>query len=132
MQEQRRDDRSLGELFAELAQETGTLVRQEVELARVELGEKASGLGRAAASLAVGGAVAYAGFLAIMAAIIIALADAGLPWWLSALLVGLAVAGVGYALVARARSALQRADLTPRQTVETLKEDREWAKKQIG
>lgn len=130
--QERRDDRSLGDLFAELAQETGTLVRQEVALARVELTQKASVLGRDVAFLAVGGAVAYAGFLAIMAAAIIALAKAGLPWWLSALLVGLVVAGVGYAFVARARTALQHADLAPRQTVETLKEDREWAKEQIG
>ena len=130
--QERRDDRSLGELFAELAQETGTLVRQEVELARVELSQKASGAARNVASLVVGGAVAYAGFLAIVAAVIVALADAGLPWWLSALLVGVVVAGVGYLLVARARSALQRADLAPRRTVETLKEDREWAKEQVG
>ena len=127
-----RDDRSLGDLFAELAQETSTLVRQEVELARVELGQKAAQAGRDIASLVLGGAVAYAGFLAIIAAVIVALADAGLPWWLSALLVGVVVAGVGYALVARARAALQRADLAPRRTVETLKEDREWAKEQIG
>jgi len=127
-----RDDRSLGELFAELAQETGTLVRQEVELARVELGQKASRLGRDIAALAVGGAVAYAGVLALVAAAILALGEAGLPWWLSALIVGIVVAGVGYALVARARTALKAADLAPRQTVETLKEDREWAKEQIG
>ena len=67
-----------------------------------------------------------------MAAVIVALGEAGLPWWLSALLVGVVVAGVGAALVARARTALQQTDLTPRQTVETLKEDREWAKDQIG
>ncbi len=127
-----RDDRSLGELFAELAQETGTLVRQEVELARVELGQKASRLGRDIAALAIGGAVAYAGVLALVAAAILALGEAGLPWWLSALIVGIVVAGVGYALVARARTALKAADLAPRQTVETLKEDREWAKEQIG
>ncbi len=127
-----RDDRSLGELFAELAQETSTLVRQEVELARVELSRNATRIGRNVASLVVGGAIVYAGFLAIMAAIIVALGEAGLPWWLSALLVGVVVAGVGAGLVARARTALQQADLAPRQTVETLKEDREWAKEQIG
>lgn len=127
-----RDDRSLGELFGELAQETGTLVRQEVELARVELSQKASRAGRHVAALAVGGAIAYAGVLALVAAVILALGEAGLPWWLSALIVGLVVAGVGYALVARARTALKAADLAPRQTVETLKEDREWAKEQIG
>jgi len=130
--QERRDDRSLGDLFAELAQETATLVRQEVELARVELSQKASSAARDIASLVVGGAVVYAGFLAIVAALIVGLADAGLPWWLSALVVGLVVAGVGYLLVARARTALQQTDLVPGRTVETLKEDREWAKEQVG
>ena len=127
-----QDDRSLGELFAQLAQETSTLVRQEVQLARVELSQKGAQVGKDIASLVIGGAVAFAGFLAIVAAVILALGEAGLPWWLSALLVGVVVAGVGAALVARARTALQQTDLTPRQTVETLKEDREWAKDQIG
>ena len=127
-----RDDRSLGELFAELAQETSTLVRQEVELARVELSEKVGTVGRSVASILVGGAVAYAGFLAILAAIIAGLAEAGLDWWLSALLVGVIVAGVGYLLINRARSALQQMDMAPRRTVETLKEDQEWVKEQVG
>ena len=127
-----RDDRSLGELFAELAQETSTLVRQEVELARVELSEKVGTVGRSVASILVGGAVAYAGFLAILAAIIAGLAEAGLDWWLSALLVGVVVAGVGYLLINRARTALQEMDMTPRRTVETLKEDQEWVKEQVG
>jgi len=127
-----RDDRSLGELFAELAQETSTLVRQEVELARAELGEKVGTVGRSVASILVGGAVAYAGFLAILAAIIAGLAEAGLDWWLSALLVGVVVAGVGYLLINRARTALQEMDLAPRRTVETLKEDQEWVKEQVG
>lgn len=127
-----RDDRSLGELFAELAQETSTLVRQEVELARVELGQTAGKVGRDVASMAIGGAIAYAGFLAIVAGVIVALGEAGFPWWLAALAVGVVAAGVGYALIARARSALKGADRAPRQTVNSLKEDREWAKEQVG
>jgi hypothetical protein len=124
------DDRSLGELFGELTKETATLVRQEVALARTEMGQKASKVGRDVASLAVGGAVAYAGFLAILAALIIILAQL-IPWWLSALLVGVVVAGIGYLLVQRGLSALKKEDLTPRQTLETIKEDTEWAKQQI-
>ncbi len=127
-----RDDRSLGDLFAELTHETSTLVRQEVELARVELSQKVSRVGRDAASLAVGGALAYAGLLAIVAAVILGLGEAGLPWWLSALLVGVVIGGIGYLLVDRARSAIKEADLAPRRTAETLKENREWAKEQLG
>ena len=126
-----KDDRSLGELFAELAREMTTLVSQEVQLAKTEMSQKASRMAKDIGFLVVGGAVVYAGFLAIMAAVIILLATAGVPWWLSALLVGLVVAGVGYFLIQKGRQALAREDLTPRQTVETLKEDTQWAKEQI-
>jgi uncharacterized membrane protein YqjE len=126
---QGRDDRSLGELFAELAQETSTLVRQEVNLAKVEMSEKASRAGRHAGVLAAGGALAYAGLLAILAGVIVLLNNI-MPLWVSALLVGLVVAIVGYLLVRRALDALKREDFAPRQTMETLKEDQQWAKDQ--
>ena len=124
------DDRSLGELFADLARESSTLIRQEVELAKVELSQKASRAGKDVGFLAIGGAVLYAGFLAVLAAIIIALAAAGLPWWLSALLVGVVVLGVGYWLVRKGLDELKRQDLTPRQTLESLKEDTRVLKEQ--
>jgi uncharacterized membrane protein len=127
----RRDDRSLGELFGDLARDMGILVRQEVSLATTELTYKASSIAREMALLAVGGMVAYAGFLAIVAAIIIVLATAGLAWWLSALIVGVIVAAVGVVLVQRGLGALKRVDLAPRQTMQTLKEDTQWAKEQM-
>jgi uncharacterized membrane protein YqjE len=128
--QQTGDDRSLGELFADLARESSTLIRQEVELAKVELSQKASRAGKDVGFLAIGGAVLYAGFLAVLAAIIIALAAAGLPWWLSALLVGVVVLGVGYWLVRKGLDELKRQDLTPRQTLESLKEDTRVLKEQ--
>jgi xanthine/uracil permease len=126
-----RDDTSLGDLFSELVRETSTLVRQEVQLAKVELSQSVAEIGRDVAALVVGGAIAYAGFLAILAAIIVGLGQAGLAWWLSALIVGVVVAVIGYVLISRARSALQEASLAPRRTVETLKEDKEWVTEQI-
>ncbi len=126
---QGRDDRSLGELFSELAQETSTLVRQEVNLAKTEMSDKVSRAGKQVGVLAAGGALAYAGFLAILAGIIALLNDV-MPLWLSALLVGLVVAVVGYVLVRRGLEALKREDFTPRETIETLKEDQRWAKDQ--
>ena len=124
-----RDDRSLGELFAELAQETSTLVRQEMNLAKTEMSQKASRAGKHVGALAAGGAVAYAGLLAILAGLIVLL-DEVMPLWLSAFLVGVVVALVGYLLVRRGLDALKREDLAPRETIETLKEDKEWAKDQ--
>ena len=126
---QGRDERSLGELFAELAQETSTLVRQEVNLAKTEMSQKASRAGRHVGVMAAGGAVAYAGLLAILAALIVLLNNV-MPLWLSALLVGIVVAVVGYLLVRRALDALKREDFAPRETIETLKEDQRWAKDQ--
>jgi hypothetical protein len=126
---QSRDNRSLGELFSELAQETSTLVRQEVNLAKTEMSDKASRAGKHVGMLAVGGALAYAGLLAVLAGII-ALLNNVMPLWASALLVGVVVAVVGYLLVRRGLEALKREDFTPRETIETLKEDQQWAKDQ--
>jgi hypothetical protein len=129
--QQARDDRSLGELFGELAGEISALVRQEATLAKAEMSEKASQIGVNLASLAAGGAVAYAGFLAILAAIIALLVEAaGLSWWGAALLVGIVVAIVGGVLVMKGISALKNANLTPRETLESLKEDAQWARRQ--
>ncbi len=123
-----QDNRSLGELFGDLAQNTGTLVRQEVELAKTEMTQKATRVGKDIGFLLAGGAVVYAGFLAILAAIAIGLGQLGLPWWIAALLVGLVVAGIGGFLVMRGLSALRQETAVPQQTIATLKEDAEWAK----
>ena len=125
---QQQDNRSLGELFGDLAQNTGTLVRQEVELAKTEMTQKATRVGKDIGFLLAGGAVAYAGLLAILAAIAIGLGQLGVPWWIAALLVGVVVAGLGGFLVMRGLSALRQETAVPQQTIETLKEDAEWAK----
>ena len=58
-----KDERSIGDLFSELANETGTLIRQEVALAQAEITQKATDAGKNAASIAIGGFVGYAAFL---------------------------------------------------------------------
>src|ERR1044071_5462470 len=98
MMTERKEERSLGELFAELANETSTLVRQEVELAKTEITQKATQAGRDVGMIGAGGAIAYAGLLAVMAAIIVVLGQF-IPLWLSALIVGLVVIGIGYAFI---------------------------------
>ncbi len=123
-----KDERSLGELFGDLARDMGVLVRQEVGLATTEMTHKATNVAQHVAMIAVGGFVAYAGLLAILAALIIGLAAAGLQWWQAALLVGVVVAVIGAVLVQRGLGALKQADLTPRDTLDTLKEDTQWAK----
>ena len=131
MQEQ-RDDRSLGELIAGLSRDLTALVREEVDIARTEVMQKAFQLGKDVGFVAAGGALAYGGLLAIIAAMVIVLKKAGLPWWLSALVTGSMVAGLGSFLVLKGLNGLKEADLVPRQTIETIKEDKEWAKEQLS
>ncbi|MEX1158145.1 MAG: phage holin family protein [Thermomicrobiales bacterium] len=129
--QQSRDDRSLGELFSELSRQTSTLIRQEVALAKVEMKQKGAEAGKDIGMMAAGGALAYAGLLALIATAIIVLANV-MAWWLSALIVGLVVVGVGGMLIQRGMSALKQSGIAPEQTIESLKEDKEWAKRQLG
>lgn len=127
----RMEERPLGELFADLANETSALVRNEVALAKVEITDKATRVGKNVASLFIGGAVAYAAMLAIGAAVILLLATV-MPAWLSALIVGVVVGVVGWMLISKAAAALRRTELKPRETVQSLKEDAQWIKDQIS
>jgi hypothetical protein len=131
MMAQVRDERSLGDLFSDLSRETTTLVRQEVQLAKAELTQSATEAARGIGMLVAGGAVAYAGLFFLLLAIVFGLIEAGWDAWLSALVVGLVVVAIGAILVLRARESLKPANLAPRRTIETLKEDQEWAKEQI-
>jgi len=130
MAQNRKENLSLGELFGELVTEMTTLIRQEMRLATTELSDKASRVGKNVGFLAAGGAVAYAGLLAIIAAVILFLGDY-MPMWVSALIVGVVVALIGYLLVQKGITALKNMDLTPRQTIQSLQEDQAWAKEQV-
>jgi len=127
----RQEGRSLGELFGDLSREISNLVRDEVTLARVEMTRKATKIAKNAGILAIGGALAYAGVLALIAFVILGLIELGLAAWLSALLVGVVVTAVGAALAKKGLDAIKKIDLIPEQTVRTLKEDEEWAKSTI-
>lgn len=126
---QGKDDRSIGELIAELSRETVALVRQEVQLAKAEMSQKVSRVGKNVGFLIVGGVVAYTGLLAIVAAVIIVLGGV-IPLWLSALVVGLVIAAIGLFLVVKGANTLRQEDPAPQETIETLKEDREWLRDQ--
>lgn len=128
----RQEERTLGDLFSQLAHDTSTLFRQEVQLAKAELTESASEAGRGIAFLAAGGAVAYAGFLAILAAVILWLWQTGMAGWLAALIVGVIVVVIGAVMVTWARSSLSAERLAPTRTVQTLQEDATWARDQIA
>ncbi len=123
------DDRSIGELLAQMSQETADLVRREVRLAEAEITQKAYRAGKNAGFLAAGGALAYAGLLAIVAGMIMLFGRSRRPWF-SAFLVGLSVAGVGGLLALKGLEALRQEGVAPQETVETLEENREWLRDQ--
>lgn len=121
------DDRSLGELFAELTREITALVRQEAALAKTEMSQKAATIGKQVGMMAVGGLLAYAGLLVLLMAVVTALAiEAGMEWWAAALVVGLITAALGGFLAWKGLDTLRHTDLTPRETIETIQEDKQW------
>jgi drug/metabolite transporter (DMT)-like permease len=127
-----KDERSLGELFSELASETSTLVKQEVALAQTELTQKATKVGKNVGYLVVGGAIAYAALLAFIAALIIGLGNMLDNHWAAALIVGVVIAIAAVVMIMSALSALKSTTMTPTQTVETIKEDAKWLKDQVS
>ena len=119
-----RSERSVGELFGQLSQDLGLLVRQEAQLAKTELQTKISRLTTDLVSLATGGIVILLGALALTAAVILLLVDpVGLDPWLEALLVGVVLGVAGYVMLQKGLHDLKGIDPTPRRTVESLKED---------
>jgi uncharacterized membrane protein len=123
-------DQSVGELLRELSLETSTLVRQEVALAKAELIEKAKQTGKGA-GLLVGASVMGLALLGAFTAFLIAVLALALPVWLAALVVTAFYAVVIAVLVLLGRGALRKATpAKPEQTIDTVKEDVQWAKTQ--
>ena len=121
-------ERSIGELFSKLSNETSTLIRQEMELARAELTEKGKEAGKGAGLFGGAATVALLGAGAITAGVILLL-DLAIAAWLAAILVGLVYVAVAAFLGLKGRDRIQAATPpVPEQTVDTVKEDVEWAK----
>jgi uncharacterized membrane protein YqjE len=121
---------STGELVKQLSEQTTTLVRQEIELAKAELSEKGKTMGEGAGMF---GAAALLGLLALgtLTALILSLLDKAMDFSLAALLVTLAYAALGGVLAMTGKQRLKRGlPAAPEQTVETVKEDVQWAKSQ--
>ncbi len=122
---------SLGELFRQLTQDSATLIRQEVALAKAELRENAGRVARSAAMIAVGAMVALVGVLVLTAFLVILLGDLLDNYWLAALIVGLLFAIIGGVLISTHLSRIRQTDLKPEQTIQTLKEDKQWLQSEI-
>jgi uncharacterized membrane protein YqjE len=127
-----QQQRPTGELVKELSTQVSTLVRQELELAKVELTAKGRQAGIGAGMFGGAGVFALYGVGALVATAILALATA-VDGWLAALIVAVvlfAVAGV-LALLGKAR-AKRAVPPVPEQTVETVKEDVRYTKEHVA
>jgi len=131
MPEETKNSKSLGELFGELARESSTLIRQEVQLAKAEMTHKAITFGKSLAFVIVAGCFAFVAFQAMVAAAILALAQV-VADWLAALIIGGVLAAIAAILMIKALAAMKNEGVAPSQTVETIKEDVQWAKKQMS
>jgi uncharacterized membrane protein YqjE len=124
-------EQSMGELFKQLSNELSTLVRQELKLAQAEMTEKGKRAGLGAGMFGGAGLVGFLALLTLTTCVIAALAEA-MHVWLAALIVTVvyaALAGV-LALVGR-RKVSEATPPVPEQTIETVKEDVQWAKTQV-
>jgi predicted phage tail protein len=130
---------SIPSLLRELRDETRTLLRQEVKLAKAELKENTSKITSHAVQIIIGGVVAYAGAIVLLigighllGALFIRMGmSEQLATWLAPAVVGLIVALIGWGMLARARKAIAHDDLMPRQTVESLRTNKEWVQNKI-
>ena len=123
-----RTERSLGELFSDLSQKTSLLIRQEVQLAKTELAQKATQASRGSAMVGVGGAVAHAALFTLIASAVLLLVQLGLDAWAAAGLTAVVLAGVSYVLVRSGLQAIRPMAMAPTETVGSLKETAQWLK----
>jgi hypothetical protein len=121
-------DSSIGDLLKRLSQETSTLVRQELELAKAEAAEKGKQAGKGAGML---GGAGIAGLLALgtLSATVVLALNHAMADWLAALIVTAVWGAIAGVLALRGRDQLKDAGPpVPEQTVQTVKEDVRWAK----
>jgi len=122
-------DQPLPELLKQLSEQTQTLVKQELALARAEMTQKGKQAGLGAGFVGGAGVVALGAFGAFTACLIALLATALDHVWLAALIVALVYGAIAAVLGMRGKKEIQEAGPpAPEQTIETLKEDAQWAK----
>lgn len=131
---------NLVDLLKQLRDDTTTLVREEVALAKTEISEKASTFSRNAAFLAAGALIGLIALLLILLALSSLLSQLflsmglseGTAGFLGLLIVGLIVGGISAALIAKGIKTLKGEKLAPERTIETLREDKAWAQRRFA
>ena len=136
----RNEHRPLTELVRELRDETTDLVRSEVKLAKIEISEKVSRIGRNSVYTMIGGAIAQAALVVLMLAAaagayvaLVEFADFSheTAGWLGPLAVGLLGAIIGYIFIHKGIHAITSESMIPERTVESLRDDKDWAERKV-
>ncbi|MFL5381569.1 MAG: phage holin family protein [Longimicrobiaceae bacterium] len=121
----------LGDLFRQLAQDSATLVRQEMALAKAELRDNVKSVARDTAKIAMGAVLAGVGALVLVGFLVLLLGDAIGEYWAGALVVGILLVAIGGFLAMSAMKRLKQDSITPEQTLQTLKEDKQWLQSEM-
>src|SRR6266480_2932147 len=117
-------------LIGDLKDETKTFIKEEVQLAKAEISENISRMGRNAVALAVGGFVAYAGLIVFLGGLGLLLGFAfeklglqpALAAFIGLAIIGLMAAGIGYAFIAESIKSFSHSSMKPEKAIETLKD----------
>jgi len=126
--------RSIGTLLRDLVEESVTLVREEVHLAKIEVARAFDGIGHGVIFTALGAVFGLLGAMALIVGLVLLVGDQWLPadrYWLASLIVMAITIALATWLAKRGMALLSPAALAPRQTVSTLKEDQEWLKRRL-
>lgn len=126
-----RDNRGVADLLGDLFGQTSNLVRNEVRLAKAEMGEKFAQIGGAATAIGIGAALLLGGFLVLLQALVIFLAEVlDLSPTVSALIVGLGCLLIGFLVLRGGAAKLAPSNLVPERTAEQLSRDAALVKEQ--
>lgn len=121
----------LGDLIKRFGQDAGTLIKQEITLAKLEVRESVKSLGKDAGKLGAAAGLALFGAFAFLAFVIVGLGDLINNYWLSALIVAVLLLGAAAVMAKGALASMKKNNLAPQETVQTLKEDQRWAKREV-
>lgn len=125
-----KSDPSLGELFVGLSEELSTLVRKEMELVQIEMGEKITQTTNGLVRIVIGGVLLLLGAGVLLVAAVVALGTQ-IPYWLAALMIGVLVVLIGLILVQSGRSSLSTVNLIPKKSLASLQKDTELIKERV-
>lgn len=120
----------VGDLLRDLASDVGTLVRQEIELARMEVTSTATGVAKDGAWIAIGAGIAIVGGLVLVVALALGLGALLGSYWLGTLITGVLLLLLGGLFAWKGLRDFRRRELAPTRTVATLREDADWARRE--